>query len=216
MESKFSGGQSYLLAIEPSPDNVTLLKKNLSLNQLNNITVLQGAVSNVSAQKQFFLARSSNLNTFHREGLETNEWSDNTIEVTTFTIPELAKRYGKFDLMRMDVEGHEVEVLEGMLADDSNQSLIPMIIFETHNSRYNKDHDMIELLKRLYQKGYRIRYLASASKEGSRKIEKMGYPSLQAIHTDMLTRDLYENILEEDGIELICHSGARTVLLVRS
>ena len=49
----------------------------------------------------------------------------------------LAKKYFIPDLIRMDVEGHEVEIIEGMLSSIKNGVLKPVICFEPHISCYN-------------------------------------------------------------------------------
>ena len=64
------------------------------------------------------------------------------------TVPNLMNNR-KLDLIRMDVEGHEVEVLNGLLPAIKNL-LQPMIIFETHLSRYNKEHDFEKNFKKLF------------------------------------------------------------------
>ena len=56
----------------------------------------------------------SNLNTFHNIGSGTLHLSGEKKSVETLTIPKIMKNK-KLDLIRMDVEGHEVEDLNGLL-----------------------------------------------------------------------------------------------------
>ena len=55
-----------------------------------------------------------------------------TIEVDTYTVPGILSEANckKLDLIRMDVEGHEVDVIEGMLEQIADEALLPSIIFE--------------------------------------------------------------------------------------
>ena len=214
MELELIGPSGKLLAIEPSPDNVELLNRNLILNDFNDVNVVNGAVSDTSATREFFLSDFSNLNTFHNIGTGVKHLSGKKITVKTFTVPNLARKFGKPDLIRMDVEGHEVEVLNGMIESIKNNEINPMIIFETHLTRYNKDHDMESTLKSLFTYGYRTKFLASSSERKTNIINKMEYKKSDPIKTDGVIRRIYEDINDDDAIELICHKGgARTIFL---
>ena len=103
-----------LIAVEPSPSNVALLKRNLALNGYEGIEVHQAAISDRIARRAFFMSEMSNLNTFHDTGTGALHLKGDTIDVDTTTVPEImADR--PLDLIRMDVEGHEIEVLSGLL-----------------------------------------------------------------------------------------------------
>ena len=65
MMLRLIGPNGTLIAVEPSPSNVSLLKRNLSLNGHSDIEVHQKAVSEISGVRDFFLSEMSNLNTFH-------------------------------------------------------------------------------------------------------------------------------------------------------
>jgi len=217
MELKLIGPSGRMLAVEPSPANVELLRKNLELNGYPDIRVLAGAVSDQSGEREFFLARQSNLNTFHAVGSGSKDLSGESVSVLTYTVPELAQLFFNPDLIRMDVEGHEVEVFNGMLPAIESGQLSPMIIFETHLSRYGANHDMEAPLRRLFAAGYATRYLASSSQRGTALIDGRGYNGIESVRTDDVERVIYENIGHEDAIDIICRSGGgRTVLLTKA
>ncbi|GJL54515.1 MAG: hypothetical protein NPIRA02_16470 [Nitrospirales bacterium] len=213
MEQRLIGPSGRIVAVEPSPSNITLLKRNIELNDYGSIEVIQGAVSDVSGTRKFYLSEESNLNTFHAIGTIQKHLSGEMIHVTTYTVPELAQAYGSPDLIRMDVEGHEVEIMAGMLDAIAKGTMTPMIIFETHNSRYSDSHDMKSVLRAFFKLRYSIRYLASSAQNGTQRIKQRGYHGGAPISTDGVTRVIFENVKEEDGLEFICHGGARTVLL---
>ncbi len=217
MEMALIGPSGRMVAIEPSPSNVALLKKNLALNGCHDIPVIAGAVSDTSGDREFFLAHQSNLNTFHTSGSGGKHLSGKTVTVRTYTVPEIAKLHGNPDLIRMDVEGHEIEVFNGMLPAVERGEMAPMVIFETHLSRYDKDHDMETPLRRLFACNYRPRYMASSSERGTALIDARGYKGIERVRTDDVERVIYENIGVEDAVDFICHTGgARTVLLHRA
>lgn len=214
MEMGLVGPKGRMIAVEPSPSNIELLKRNLALNGHAHITVVPGAVSDKSGEKEFFLAHQSNLNTFHATGTGAKFLSGKVEVVRTYTVPELARIHGKPDLIRMDVEGHEVEVFNGMIDAIANGELSPMVIFETHLSRYGADHDMETPLRKLFSLGYHVRYLASSSQRGTALVDARGYQGTIRVRTDDVERVIYENIRDDDAVDFICKiGGARTVLL---
>lgn len=217
MESKLVGPNGKVIAVEPSPNNISLLKRNLNLNNCHNVDVYEAAISDVNDEREFFIANSSNLNTFHNTGSGIHDLTGETIKVKTKTVIEMMKTTGTVDLIRMDVEGHEVEVIRGMLPAIQNGEIAPMIIFETHITRYNEDHDMKKILQELFNCGYRVQYLASNAESGTERIRKKGYNGSNPIKTDFVHRVIFENIKPDDAIDLICYiGGARTVLLSKS
>lgn len=215
MEKKLLKGSGAVVAIEPSPVNTDLLKMNLSLNGIHDVPVYTMAISNQVEQKDFFLAKQSNLNTFHPTGTGAIHLSGKVITVDTETIPSLARKIKiKPDLIRMDVEGHELEVLEGLIEGIDRGDMKPAVIFETHLTRYTPDHDFSKTLKKLFDRGYQVKIASSSSTRGTRLLNELGYQSYRSIASDQVVRDLYRNLKNEDAIELICKTGGlRTVYL---
>ncbi|WP_288349410.1 FkbM family methyltransferase [uncultured Thalassospira sp.] len=214
MELNLLKGTGELIVVEPFPDNIKLLKENLVLNGFANTPVRQAAVSNQKGRRSFHLSSQSNLGTFHPEGTGSETLTGKTIEVETTTIPALAEEFGAPDLIRMDVEGHEVEVIDGMLDEIKAGNLAPSIIFETHLTRYGGDHDFSAVLERLFSLGYKVTQLSSSSESGTERLTSLGYKAGKRIATDGIHRTLFDGISNEDAISIICKTGgSRTVLL---
>ena len=132
----------------------------------------------------------------------------------TYTVPELAEDHGAPDLIRMDVEGHEVEVIRGMLDAIRAGAMRPTIIFETHLSRYSDEHDMAHVLTDLFACGYGVPFAASSWQEGTERVRTRGYEGSAPIATDGVERVIFENISNADAIDFICRTGGlRTVVL---
>jgi FkbM family methyltransferase len=216
MASRAVGPQGRVIAIEPSPANIALLKRNIAINGATNISVLCAAVSNTSGTKTFFLSELSNLNTFHADERADQHLTGRTIEVRTLTVPEIVKEFGHPDLIRMDVEGHEVEIFNGMIGEIEAGELSPSIIFETHIRHYTSGHDFVTPLRRLFDAGYVVSIASSSSEQGTAIVDSLGYKGGRPFATDFKTRVLYDNIAFDDAIDLICRRGGiRTVLLER-
>lgn len=215
MELGLIGPEGRMLAIEPSPSNIALLHCNLALNgEGDRITVLEGAVSDKPGTAFFHLSAHSNLGTFHADGSAAQMLSGEQISVRTYTMPELAAEHGAPDLVRMDVEGHEVEVIRGMLDAIRSGVMRPTIIFETHLSRYSDEHDMVAVLRDLFACGYGVPRAASSWQDGTARVEARGYSGSDPIPTDGVERVIFEDISNEDAIDFICRTGGlRTVVL---
>ena len=213
MELNLIGKNGTLISVEPSGSNIKLLKKNLTLNNFHNIEIHEGAISDIDSQKDFFLSNQSNLNTFHNIGTGIEHLSGEIIKVKTQTISSVLKGRS-VDLIRMDVEGHEVEVLNGMLSSIKEFRKLPMIIFETHLSRYSSEHDFGKTLNELFKLKYKVIFVGSSSERGSNIISKYGYKSIKEIKSDGEKRKIFKDIKSKDAIQLICFKGGiRTVLL---
>jgi FkbM family methyltransferase len=210
-------GNGKIIAIEPVPSNVELLKRNLKLNDVNKVTVIHGAVSDKRGVQNFHLSHRSNLGTFHVTDSGARDLSGQVIPVETQTVGEIAAEHGPPDLIRMDVEGHEVAILDSLLHDVRAGSMSPLILFETHRSAYTSENNMESTMILLFEAGYDVRYLGSSSQSGAQIIKQRGYRESISIATDFMVRSIFENIKAEDAIDFICHTGGvRTVLLAKT
>ena len=217
IERSLIGKEKKIVAIEPVLENIQILKKNLFLNNDNSTVVLEGAVSNKNGYDNFYVSEHFNLGTFHFEGTSTKFLNKNhSIKVKVFKLIDVCMREGFPDLIRMDVEGHETKILEDLIVNNKKFLKLPMICFETHISRYNKNNSMKKVLKKLFSLGYKIKLASSSSKKGTFILENKFFykTSMDPIKTDEEVRKIFENIKNEDAIKLICNTGGlRTVLL---
>src|SRR3990172_530718 len=87
MELSLLAGAGELIVVEPLPQNVALLERNLLLNNYPNVRVLEAAISDTPTAKTFYVSTHSNLGTFHPEGGISNTLTGSTLEVETLTVP---------------------------------------------------------------------------------------------------------------------------------
>jgi hypothetical protein len=114
----------------------------------------------------------------------------------------------------MDVEGHEVEILGQLARLTTNNNISPDVIFETHLSRYTKQNDFAPVLKELFKLGYKVIKAASSNESGTKRVSKLGYTGSESFHSDFEHRVIFENLRNDDAIDLICRTGGlRTILL---
>ena len=218
MESKQIGATGKITAIEPMLPNIKMLRRNIELNSVNNIDVVHGAVSKSTGTGQMYMSSHSNLHTFHKDGSAADFLEPTPVDVPTITLRDAAQRSGtRTELIRMDVEGHEVEILSQLVDLVREDVITPQVIFETHLSRYTPENDFIPVLKDLFTLGYSVRSAASSRESGTARLKALGYEGTEPFYSDFGARAIFKNISNEHAIDLICSTGGlRTVLLEKT
>jgi FkbM family methyltransferase len=123
LAASLTGNGGRVFAFEPDPQNFVLLRKNVALNGYKNVVPIQEAISNESGKAKLFLDKT-NLGAHSLS--EANVKIDNSITVDTTTIDDFFKNSNcKIDVIKMDVQGLEVKVLEGMIDTiKTNENLV--------------------------------------------------------------------------------------------
>lgn len=113
------GGRT--VALEP---NRTLTG---TIRRLPRVVVEHKAVSNTPGTRVFLQNANDQISSLNPDWMakwpEFGQWTRHEVECTT--LDELIGRHGLPDFCKIDVEGHEVEVLEGL------SRAIPLLSFET-------------------------------------------------------------------------------------
>lgn len=115
-----------VFAIEASPWIFNILKSNIALNKISNITALNFAVYSVSGRSLPMYAPKDLFGKGSLKSVYTNEAE----MIDTITIDDIARQYNlkSIDYMKVDVEGFEASVFNGMTTVSA--SFKPKIIFE--------------------------------------------------------------------------------------
>lgn len=121
------GPAGRVYAVEPAQDNLTVLYANLFANKLTNVYVLPYAAGNKSARQQFYLrGEISAVNSLFHDNFYAP--ITETVEVLTAPLDDLIPVTP--DLVKIDVEGGELNVLQGM--SRMLQSHLLRLIVEWH------------------------------------------------------------------------------------
>lgn len=107
------GPEGQVYSFEPEPVNYSLLVKNVELNEYRNISTIAEAVSDKKGFSTLFVsALDSGRNSMFHHGLPEN----GSVQVATTTLDAFLEERGwpKVDLIKIDVEGAELDVLAGM------------------------------------------------------------------------------------------------------
>jgi FkbM family methyltransferase len=121
LAAKLVGSNGKVFAFEPEPKNFSYLKKNVELNNYTNVIIEQKAVSNYNGRTKLFICPyDSGHHTINRpNGIEAyrlgrpGEITSIDIEVVTLDNYLRNKTY-RVDVIKIDVEGAEALVFEGM------------------------------------------------------------------------------------------------------
>ena len=104
-----SGGR--VVAIEPAADNLQVLAENLRRNNLTNVSIVDAAGGRRRESRQFYLRGDvSAVNSLFPESCYSTVTA--TTEVRVAPVDDLVE--GDADLVKIDVEGAELDVLAGM------------------------------------------------------------------------------------------------------
>ena len=113
-----------IYSLEPGLENYNYLNKNIEFNELNNVIPLNIAASNENSVGSFHEFSAWG----YLSSPDNNSSGSNLVKVQT--IDSLVEELGlkKIDLIKIDVEGFESQVFEGMRGTLSNFN--PKVIFE--------------------------------------------------------------------------------------
>lgn len=143
-----------IFAIEPEPNNVKRLEKNLMQNSIENVFVEQAALAGKTGKRNLILSADS-----HNHRLAENaSVGRKGPQVNAYSFVDFCKRnkIGKISVLKMDIESGEYEVLEGMT--DHDFFLVENIILEYHDSP-EKNYKALEQILR--QHGFSVEIMPS-------------------------------------------------------
>jgi FkbM family methyltransferase len=157
--SEAVGPQGVVLAVEPLPSVRERLERNLELNRATNVRVIAQAASDREGSAQLYPPRADAAN-FGQASLARLGHLDEAapIEVSLVTLDAIVRAHGldRVRLIKIDVEGHDREVMAGAIALIDRYK--PVLIFEfspEHTSEIGNDwDDTVDLLVR--QRSYRL------------------------------------------------------------
>lgn len=109
LAAKRVGDGGRVIAIEPEKKNLGNLGKNIEINGLDNITVAPKGLWDRRSREMLYLARGGGGHSLVR-------YSDKTEEIEVDTLDNILEELGvsKVDFIKMDVEGAEIQALDGM------------------------------------------------------------------------------------------------------
>jgi FkbM family methyltransferase len=141
-----------VIAVEPYPSSVDLLKKNLEINNCRNVKVMETAVMGNRGTSR--ISGSSGSGARNSAYQTSDEIS--SISVNTISLQDLLDQndISVCDYLKLDCEGAEYEILFASTPDLFNR--LPRICMEIHDNLTPYSHTDMQTW--LEEHGYRIRY----------------------------------------------------------
>jgi FkbM family methyltransferase len=152
--SDLIGSTGKLIAVEPTPKLAKLLEKTLDLNGFRDrTTVLQQAITDRTGETiNLFIPDGYGMNaTIFNESSSTGE----NIKVQTTTIDNLVRDWSKVDFIKIDAEGAEEVIWNGMQETISRHQGLK-IMMEINCSRYQNPQKFLESI---VNSGFMLKYI---------------------------------------------------------
>jgi len=154
--SRLIGKAGRIVAFEPDPANLEVLKKNLSRNGVTRVEVVSVALWSHCGVVAFRRSAAEELAASSRRGAVAGEGGIDSdaglIRLEALTVDAYATKGVQPTMIKIDVEGAEVEVLKGAQGTLSRER--PVVLVEVHHQRA-----AAELPQQLCPLGYKIEWL---------------------------------------------------------
>lgn len=135
---RLSKTASQVIAIEPGDVQVRGLIKNINLNNIQNIKIVQAAASDHDGKVNLFIPRAGNYGQMRiqdsNEGL-TSCYKLDTLILGPSHVNLPNSPLERIDLIKVDVQGAEAKVLAGMHEVVSKYK--PRLVIELHDKEFN-------------------------------------------------------------------------------
>jgi len=145
--AKAVGEKGLVIAVEPHPENITLLYRNIERLKLQNVKVIRKALGSGKRKAKLFLATPGTSSLVEREE-KPFLW----VEVDTLDNLLSELRIRKVDLIKIDTEGSEVEILKGA-QKTLNSKKVKLVIAAYHDLPNGKP-ELNEIMTLLKSKGF--------------------------------------------------------------
>lgn len=147
-----------IYAIEPHPENLARLQRNIALNDLDNVIARQGAFGASDGKIPLYVSDLSNWHSCRSAPKSESDF----IEVDCFTIDSFAEANEAPTFIKMDVEGYELQVLRG--AEKTLKS-VRHLFLELHGTILTRD-EIVEILNRIDNAGLKPSLIVQYDRPG--------------------------------------------------
>ena len=222
MMANIIGPTGVIYAIEPEPNNFKLLSYNVHLNGLDSmVSMYNVAAGETEGEAKFYISEYSNMHTmvpYTKYGeVSKGIHKDEFIMIDVVNPSAFLEKKKPVDIIRMDIEGFEVEVINGLESAIKEGVFSGKIIFEAHFPKYSDSHSIKNALFMLFDNGYSVTAVTS-NDENTTFLKKRGYsPHMLYQTSDTRFQGLYGPISNDDAIYFLSEvGGVRDVVLSKT
>jgi FkbM family methyltransferase len=185
--SKATGPNGRVVAFDPVRQNCEAVADNLALNKLHNVQIIQIGVGSRKESKNFIFdpdvtQLASSNEDIKKAVRRKNHTVEMQFEIDSLDAIIVAKRLPFPDFIKIDVEGMESEVLEGM--ENCAKTRKPELFIEVHGFNIEADGitnsaASLKNIQTLYQilsrRGYSVYHVESATTINKNNLELAKY-----------------------------------------
>lgn len=140
LKIKENSPNAKVIAVEPNPEAFRVLKKNVKSNKLKNVWLVNNAITSKRGKISFEIEKGVTA----IGGLKIvgkRSWLDKKrlkrINVNSLTLEELCKKYRikEIDLLKIDVEGTELEILK---SSKNVLKIVKKVVVEYHSEKLRR------------------------------------------------------------------------------
>jgi FkbM family methyltransferase len=148
-----AGPEGRVVPVEPTPRLVDLLRQTLDVNGFPDVEVVAKAASDSDGETLQLVipARRSMNASLSAEIGDTDE----AVNVESVTIDSITRDWSRVDLIKIDVEGAEESVWQGMQRTIADRPEI-VVVLELNVARYDDPRGFLSVIE---QAGFRLRYI---------------------------------------------------------
>ncbi len=145
--SKLVGETGLVVAIEPSEDNLSLLRQNTIGRE--NVRIVGKAVSSSTGKAKLYISIASPCHTLINSHKEYTE-------IETITIDEIVSQFElpRVDFIKIDAEGFEYEILKGADSVLSGKNL--KLAIASYHDLPNGEREMPKIVSHLKERGFNV------------------------------------------------------------
>jgi len=133
MAAEKVGSAGRVISFEPDPANYRQLLSNVTLNGFCNVTMVASALSERPGRANLFIKHHGTVSSLGGSG--------SCVEVAVDTLDNVLKRMGvpKVDLIKIDVEGFELQVLRGAVQTIKDSPGLRFVVASYHYPEQIRD-----------------------------------------------------------------------------
>lgn len=184
LAARIVGRAGRVLSFEPVPQIYRRLQENIGLNGYRHCQAFDAALSNADGDSEFFVGPKNHVGTSSLRALDK---ASRRIGVHTVRLDEILEANGRVDCIKIDVEGAECHVLEGMtgVLNRCRPDLIIEITPEYLKPLHRSTGDIQRILE---PHGYRAFAIEDQGLRPLSHLDSYGMPQFNAYFTATASR----------------------------
>ena len=214
MEAAIVSKEGKVYAFEPFPRTFELLERSAKANNYGDILEMHNvAVGDVPGMTRLYLTEKDNTHitldpdqySTASEVVGRNAEGWDYVDVESITMDDFMRDKEQVDVIRMDVEGFEWKIIDGMMETLERARAGLKIFIEVHPPYREDDNQFAPRWEKLSAMGFVASEVISARKQPHPYFSELGYQPQETIFADGYYRGVYTNVSSEDLPTLVSH-----------